>query len=466
MTNHFEELCSIVGEDYVSSDISELVSYASDPMPYDLRPENIPDFVVIPENTDEISEIVQYANNHKIPLVIHGSGTSLHGSARPKEKGILMSTKRLNDIDVNEEYMYVECGGGAVCEEVDEMLEKNGYFLPMSPGSERSATIGGLVCANTVGHMIDSCYGKPINWVIGLEVVLPNGSVIETGTDSLRRPAGIDFTHLFVGSEGLFGIITKVKIELIPQPEKKYVVGFYNNVKDIGKAWMNIYRDKDVPLPLYGEYLDEKAAEKGFEKQNLENPCGPISISTVVGDSEKSAEINAKKIVENFENCNARKAYIIEDGEKREKIWNARDYLGFLQSGEFADRGFDMTVAVPYLADAMVELKKVPERVTIFSDLDYYTMAHVGALQLHGSFIIPKGMSDEKRRKGTKEAWEVEKELYMKYEGAGGEWGQMSYRVPFFKEKYGEKSYEFLKKIKKSFDPNNIINRGDMEGRI
>jgi len=322
----YQDLESIVGSKYIKKSLYERISYASDPMPYDLRENNIPDIVVKPANTQEVSQILKYANEHRIPVVVHGSGTSLIGNARPKRKGIVLSMSRINHIYVDEDYMYLKCGAGARCIDVKNELEKRGYFLPMYPGSLLSATIGGLIATNTIGHMVDSVYGRPINYVLGLEVVLPTGEILKTGTDSLRRPAGIDLTRFFVGSEGLFGVITEIKMALVRKPCMAYVMGVFKNLYDIGKAWMRVYREK-IPLPIYGEFLDQKAAEHGFKMRGLEPPEGPISIATAVGDTEEAALNNASRIADVFKREGAIRVRILESKEEQEKIWGTRDFM-------------------------------------------------------------------------------------------------------------------------------------------
>jgi glycolate oxidase len=462
----YQNLESIVGSNYIKKSLYERISYASDPMPYDLRENNIPDIVVKPANAQEVSQILKYANEHRIPVVPHGSGTSLHGNARPKRKGIVLSMSRINHIYVDENYMYLKCGAGATCIDVKNQLEKKGYFLPMYPGSLLSASMGGLVAANTIGHMVDSVYGKPINNVLGLEVVLPTGEILKTGTDSLRRPAGIDLTRFFVGSEGLFGVITEIKMALVRKPCMAYVMGVFKNLYDIGKAWMRVYREK-IPLPIYGEFLDQKTAEHGFKMRSLEPPEGPISIATAVGNTEEAALNTASRIADVFEHEGAIRVRILESKEEQEKIWGTRDFIMHLAEGGGGVALVDCTVALPHLADAMREIERAPEKVTVFKNLPYYAFGHVGSLDLHGMWIVPKDMPDEDKRRGMIEVMEkVDKEMNLRYEACGGEWGQMTHRVPFFKAKYGEVGYSLLKALKRTFDPNNILNPGNLEGEL
>lgn len=169
------DLKEIVGESYVSDDIYDRVSYARDPMPYDIEDKNIPYAVVRPGTTEEVSKLMVYLNKRKIPVYLHGSGTSLGGHSRPKVKSVVLATNRFNCIDINEEYMFMECGGGTICADLMKALDKKGYLLPMNPGSQIVATMGGLIATNTIGHMIDVHYGRPSHRILGLEVVLPTG---------------------------------------------------------------------------------------------------------------------------------------------------------------------------------------------------------------------------------------------------------------------------------------------------
>ena len=138
------DMKGIVGEAYVSDDIYDRVTYARDPMPYDIEDKNSPYAVVRPGSTGEVSKLMAYLNKRKVPVFLHGSGTSLGGHSRPKMKSVSLATNRFNQIDINEEYMFVEFGGGTICADLMKALDEKGYFLPMNPGSQVVATMGGL----------------------------------------------------------------------------------------------------------------------------------------------------------------------------------------------------------------------------------------------------------------------------------------------------------------------------------
>jgi len=462
----FPDLGNIVGRENISESIYDRIAYASDPMPYDLEEDNIPMVVVKPGSAQEIAEIMKYANKHKTPVVIHGSGTSFNGASRPKRKGsMLLSTSRLDFLDINEDYMYFECGAGVRCIDVINALEKRGYMLPLNPGSKIMATMGGLISINTIGHMVDACVGKPVDHVMGLEVVLPTGEIIETGTKSMRRPSGLDLTRFFVGTEGLFGIITKIRMRLMLNPEKVYSVASFEKPKDVAHAFVDVYQKK-APIPLYGEFLDEAAAQLGFKASGLDPPAGSIALATSIGRRIEEAIRNAEMLCEIFRERGSIDAYIVENKDLQRKIWNARDYILHIVAEKKGNwTAIEVAPALPYLAEALHYLKnEAPKKLEILKNREVHTYGHLGACSLHGLWVIPREWPNDMKRRACKEAFKVEKEMNIKYEGCGGELGQLSGRIPFFREKYSEIGYLMVVNLKKMFDPNNILNPGNLEG--
>ena len=457
------DLKEIVGESYVSDDIYDRVSYARDPMPYDIEDKNIPYAVVRPGTTEEVSKLMVYLNKRKIPVYLHGSGTSLGGHSRPKVKSVVLATNRFNWIDINEEYMFMECGGGTICADLIKALDKKGYFLPMNPGSQIVATMGGLIATNTIGHMIDVHYGRPSHRILGLEVVLPTGEIIETGTKSLRRPAGIDLTRFFAASEGLFGIITKLRMDLIQKPYMKYVAAFFKEPEPAAYSFMRMYREK-IPMPLYGEFLGANSARIGFQTKGLEPPGGCVALATSIGKSQKEADENAELVRSIFEKEKAFRSMTLGPGEEQEKIWASREFILHTTQGKGNFVAIEIVCAIPHLAKAMTEIHQVPKTLKIFKDAEIYTYGHLGALSLHGLFVIPNEWSDAKKKAAFMEVMGVDSRMNLKYEAAGGEWGQMAVRVPFWRKKYGEKAYGLLKQMKAVFDPNNILNPNNIDG--
>jgi len=462
------KLKDIVGEHNVTEDVLVCVSYAADVVPFDVEKDNIPIAVVKPGSTEEVSRILKYANEVKIPVFIHGSGTSFIFSSRPKKKGsIVLSTTRLNEIKLNEDDMYVEVGAGVRNYDLERFLSKHGYMLPMNIGSKLISTIGGAVSVNTIGHMVDACVGKPADHILGLEVVLPTGEIIETGTKSLRRPAGVDLTKFFVGSEGLLGVITKIRMMLIPEKPRIFVIGYFSEEEGIGRAVSMLYKSK-IPPPMYGEFLDYEGARQGFKLVGLEEPKGAVLLLTFIGDSQEEATIKAQKAINVLRNEKTYlDAYMVESREEQERVWHVRDYIiNLIQLGEGGNFiGIEVSSPLSRLAELISYLKTgIVSSLNILRDVPRYILGHVGATALHMMWVIPRDWSNDKKKEAYKEAFTIEKDVNIKFEGSCGETGLTAARIRFFKEKYGDAAYNTLLKIKRALDPNNILNPGNLEG--
>jgi len=471
MTVNLEDLAkdlkNIVGEEHAFSNLVERTTYAEAIMPFDVEEADLPDIVVHPANTQEISKVLQYANKHEIPVTIFGSGTSNMLGSKPKHRGITLSTERLNFIQIDEDSQWFECGVGAKTGDVIRELGKLGYFLPIQ--TQIGSSIGGAVSINTTGHLTDNIFGRPVNNVLGLEIVLPTGEIIQTGSKSLRRAVGWDLTRIFVGAEGVLGVITKVRMVLRPMPEIVDVVGFFKTAEQIGHAMALMYKKK-VPLPLDGEFTAEKGCEWGFKKYGVDAPKGAaMFIARCMGRTAEEASKNARELVELLTSAGAIESYVLDDNEIREKLWAVRE-KGISRGRDLGLSGFvpiEVNPPLPRLSEAMTELKHISEgRKDLIGETESFLYGHVGADSLHCVFWWPHDWSNEKAKQLVMELWDLENKLQLKYEGVAGDWGQIPYRLPFYRERYGETSYEIIKKMKQLFDPNNILNRGNVEGEI
>jgi glycolate oxidase len=462
----YKKLEKIVGKHNISCDIYDRISYAVDPLPFDLKKRNIPDYVLKPSSAKQVSKILKFANVRKKPVVIHGGGTSFIGASRPKRKGtILISMTNFNEKVLNEQSMYFECGAGCNVNEVEVFLKEHGYMFPANLGSKLAATMGGLVSINTIGHMVDGPVGKPLDYLMGVEVVLPTGEIIDTGTKSLRRPSGLDLTRIFAGTEGLFGVITKIRMRLIEDPKKAHVAAYFKTPEEIAKAFIKVYQEK-APIPLYGEFLDEPAAKIGYKLRGLPPPKGAVALCSSTGRTEEEACRNAKMLLNIFKQCGAIESEVIDE-DLQQKMWGARDAILQLvreQRGNWV--AIEVSPELPHLVDVVKELKCASNKLRVLKNNYIFLYGHIGACSIHALWIIPSNWSDSKKRRALKEVLTLEKEMNVKYGGCGGELGQMAGRVPFFKKKYGVAGYNVLKRVKQALDPNNILNPGNLEGEI
>jgi glycolate oxidase len=456
---------TIVSPKYVSTTMFDRIKSAQDPFPYELSMEQVPYVVVMPNSKEEISEIVKYANIDKIPIFVRGSGTHLGGASRPHTGGIVINTHRLNKIVFMEDYGFFECEPGCICTKVGEELDTKGYFFPMAPGSRRIASMGGLVSNNTSGHVIDASIGKSGDYVYGLEVVLPNGEIIETGTMGLRRPAGTDLTKYFLGGDGLFGIITKIRMRLLPPVQKAYGAAIFSNLASLAKGVQRMYREMR-PAPFFMEFMDHKTATVGYKIKGMEPPKGSVIFFVCIGNTKEEASNKVTQILKSFQAENPDEAFKVDDLDMWEKLWSAREVIGsfLMQKDGTQWSAAEIVSNLKDLVECMEEVQNFNKGVPLLAELDLYLFGHIGSLTFHPGVLIPRQWDSEKKRKVVIERFKKETELNVRYNTCGGEWGQFSKRKDFFVKRYGETGYEFVKSIKKVIDPNNILNPGVLEG--
>jgi glycolate oxidase len=463
------ELGKLIGEENVSDSIYERMSYGQDAAQPDLEQDKIPIAVVRPQSTQDVSEILKYANTHKIPIYVHGAGTAFKGSPRPKRPGsILLSTHALSTIEPHEEDMYYELGAGVNIYALEKLLRSRGYLLPMAIGSKFASTMGGAVAINTIGHMVDPCVGKIIDYIMGVEAVLPNGEIIDTGTRSLRRPAGLDYTRFFVGTEGLFGVITKLRLRVIPDPKKAHIVGFFPELTDVAHAFQKYYREK-LPPPLYGEVLDRVAAEAPFRLRGLGDPPGHMGLAITIGHTQEDAERQAEEMVRIFREENAVDAFVVKSPQLQKDYWDCRDnILNVLQATEAGEGvlmvgALESSVPLSHLDDVIVHMQ-TGHSYTELNDGRLFVYGHIGTCDLHGMWVVPMSMPVEQRMRMGRAVRLLEADINLMWGCASGEVGQTASRIPFMKKRYGLAAHAMLMDVKKAIDPNNILNPGNLEG--
>jgi glycolate oxidase len=456
---------SILTPQYVSSDIFERIKNTIDSIPYDIEKEQLALAVALPNSAREISELLKLANKEKVPVFIRGSGTQLAGSTRPHLQGVMINTRRLRKFEIFEEDGFFECEPGCICGDVQAELERRGYFLPMAPGSRPIASMGGLVSNNTSGHLIDACLGKPGDYVMGLEVVLPNGEIIETGTKGLRRPAGTDLTKFFVGGDGLMGVVTKIRMRLIPDFRKAFGLVVFDKLTSLARGVQRMYYEKR-PIPLYMEFMDQETSRLAYQIKGMTPPDGAIIFFVSIGTSEKEAAEKLSEVFKSFKAENPLEVQIVEDREVWEKISSAREFIGSYIQQEMKSTviSAEIVSSLRGLVECMEDSMNFNKGLPALGELPLFLLGHIGALTMHPAMPLPKEWDNTKKRQAVKEKFQKEAELNIKYGTCGGEWGQFSKRKDFFIRRYGQSSYEMIVALKRAVDPNNILNPGVLEG--
>jgi len=249
-----QALIDIVGERNYTDTLIDLVSYSYDASDHDHRPAA----AVWPTGTDQVSQILKLANKHRLPVTPRGAGTGLAGAAVPQRGGLIMDMCRMNRIlDIRIEDRLVILQPGVVYADLEEALSPHGFFFPPDPASGQVCTIGGNVSTNA-GGIRGAKYGVTKDYVMGLELVLPDGRVMRTGSECMKSVSGYDLTRLFVGSEGTLGGITEITLKINPKPPAvRTALATFSDLKNAGKSVSDIMYSGIIPSVL--EIFDDNA---------------------------------------------------------------------------------------------------------------------------------------------------------------------------------------------------------------
>jgi len=450
-----EALEDIVGPENVSTDPVELACYARD------ASENtgMPDVVVWPRTTEQVSAILKLANEYGIPVTPRGAGTCLSGGPVPARGGILMVMTRMNRIlDINVGDMLVLVEPGVVWEALNRALEPYGLFLPPDPASGSVCTIGGCIAENAGGVRAVK-YGTFRDWVQALEVVLPTGEVLWTGSRTRKCVSGYDLVRLFVGSEGTLGVITKALLCVFPRPKHMAVMSaFAPTLKAAGKA---IYYVMTRGLcPSAAEIMDKYTLDAVSKYAGMEFPeCEAMLIFEFDGFTLADVRARlreAKKLCE----ASGLRTKVAETGAEAAEIWRARKSaspaLARLRPSSLHE---DATVPVSKVADMLVRVQEIAREHGVL----IATFGHAGDGNLHPVILFDGRDPDEARR-----AMEAAEAIFKAALALGGtltgEHGIGLSKSRFFTLEHGPVELKVLKAIKAALDPNGILNPGKIWG--
>lgn len=451
-----EKLQSIVGKDRVTCDPGELYCYSFDASYI----RGHADFAVRPKSSEEVSGIVKLAHDNGIPIIPRGSASGLTGGAVPVRGGIVMDMTSMNRIlELDVENLQVVVEPGLVHKSLNDELAKHGLFFPPDPGSSDMCSIGGLI-SNGGSGMHSVKYGTVRDYVMSLEVVMPNGDIINTGCRAPKMSAGYDLTRLFVGSEGTLGVITKARLKIRPLPESRsMLVAYFDEIEDAGRAAVSVLSSGVIPAAM--EILDGSAirAVKQVEP-GLGVPDAEAMLLFELDGYSESVVRQSDMVSRACEKCGGR-ARVARGREEEEKLWSTRRLVSVvimrLEPGkvsiyEAEDLGIPMN-QVPFM------LKKIQE-VGRKHGLTIVTFGHIGDGDLHTGIAIDLSSKEEWSRVHA-----AKDDLYDIVLGLGGtlsaEHGIGVIRGSYMSRSYG-KGYEVMKAIKRAIDPCNIMNPGKM----
>lgn len=448
-----KKLIAIVGEENFDDSKVGRLSYS-----YDATPnfQALPDGVVSPRNTKEVAELVKICNEYKIPIVPRGAGTNLCGGTCPTEGGIVFLFKHMNQLlEIDEENLTATVQPGLVTLDLIKAVEEKGLFFPPDPGSMKTSTIGGNINENS-GGLRGLKYGVTRDYVIALEIVLANGSVIRTGGKLAKDVAGYDLTRLYVGSEGTLGIVTEATLKLVPIPEtKKTMLALYQDLEAAARTVSKIIANKIIPATL--EFLDQPTLRvvEDFVKIGLPTDVQAVLLIEQDGSPEV-VEKDIQKIAEICKQENAASVQIAKTVEEAEALTTARrtalSALARLKPTTILE---DATVPRSEVANMVKAINEIAKKY----NLNICTFGHAGDGNLHPT--VPTDARNKEEMERVEKAFE---EIFIKAIELGGtitgEHGVGIMKAPYLELKLGEEGIAAMQAIKTALDPNNIMNPG------
>jgi len=446
------ELNSIVGKDNVFTSKADRICYS-----YDATQQSfLPDVVVHPGSTDEISRLMKLANRELIPVFPRGAGSGFTGGSLPTRGGIVMCTERMDRILlIDEENLVATVEPGVVTEQFQKAVEKLGLFYPPDPASLKFSTLGGNV-AECAGGPRCIKYGVTKDFIIGLEVVTPTGDIITTGGPTMKGVVGYDLTKLMCGSEGTLGVITRIVIKLLPLPEaKKTMLVLFDSIDGAAQAVSSIIRSKIIPATL--EFMDGRTLDCVRQATDLEVPEGARAVLIIEVDGDREfLDKQAARIAEIIKPLGVVETRIATTPEESEALWQIRRSVSASLRKVNPDK---------YNEDICVPRSKVPEMIRkVDAIAEKYAIpivnfGHAGDGNIHVNIMVNKKVSGDtlKAEGAIRDVFKAALELGGTM---SGEHGVGIAKAPYIPLEITPEAARYMKAIKQALDPNNILNPG------
>jgi len=460
-----EDFQQIVGEEYSFTEYEIRWTYAFGGSIF--NKEWIPDLILLPQNRQQISEILELANRNKIPITPRGSGTSLSAGHLSAYKGIILDFSQMNKIiSISIEDNLVEVEPGVICDDLNNNLKSFGYFFPPDPASSSVCTIGGMVATNAGGIQAFK-YGVTKDYILYLETVLANGRVVRFGTEVLKSVSSYNLKDLIIGSEGSLGIITKIGLRIKPLPPKRKL-GFYifENIENLNNAVIQLRKSGVVPILL--EFLDKLTTKVVFEYlrgEFLNYPEGYVLIADIDGYNPNEIEESFLKLHKIMISNNPLISKVAADEKEHEQLIIARkSALPALARLGPSCCLEDCTIKISDFSSIIKKIENIPQVLNI-KNMKIATFGHMEG-NLHPTFLFNE--NDESSVVNFRKAIDyLYKDIIIPVGGTvTGEHGIGKIKTPYLEFEHGKDVIKLMEQIKQLFDPNRILNPGIGKGDI
>ena len=456
------QLQAITGKDYVLLDEGVKGDYAHD------KTEDyffMPDVVVKPGTTSEVSAVLKLCNEHKIPVTPRGAGTGLAGSALPIKKGVVLSMERFNRIlAIDELNLQATVEPGVITEVFQNTVKEKGLFYPPDPASRGSCFLGGNLAQNSGGPKAVK-YGVTRDYVLNLEVVLPNGEIIWTASNVLKNSTGYNLTQLMIGSEGTLGVITKIvfKLKGFPQKNVLMMIPFTTN-EEACKAIAAIFVAGVSPSGM--EFFEREAAMHTFDycvkvlnspvTTTLPDGMNAFLLVELDGNDEEVLMRDAERVMGVVEKFQCGEVLFAESAAQKEELWKIRKNISPAVNWYTLTKSDDVVVPRANLPKLINGIKEIGKQY----GFNTVCFGHLGDGNLHVN-ILKENINDHDWETKIPEGIGEIFKLTVSLGGTlSGEHGIGIAKKPYMSIALGEMNLELMRGIKKVFDPNGILNPG------
>ena len=453
------QLVEIVGSDWVKTDDVELQYFGKD---WTNVFHSDPIAIVLPSSIEDAQAIVEVAMENQVALVPSGGRTGLSGGAVAEQHEIVVAFDRMNKIlDFDAVDRQVICQPGVITEHLQQFADDNDLFYPVDFSSSGSSQIGGNVATNAGGIKVIR-YGMTRNWILGMKVVTGTGEVLDLNRGLIKNATGYDFRHLFIGSEGTLGLIVELTLALCskPQDPKVLLLGVeqITDTMEVLKAFRN-----KLELTAF-EFFSDKAMSHVIAEKGLQRPFESICSFYALIEFENVAEQDLENAMELFEYCLERgwivDGTISQSRAQAENLWRLRE-----------DISETIAKFSPYKNDISVKVSKVPEFLEeldalvtqVYPEFEIIWFGHIGDGNIHLNILKPEQLEIGKFYESCSKISEWVFDLVKKYGGSiSAEHGIGILKKPFLQYSRSPAELEYMKAIKRVFDPHNIMNPGKL----
>jgi len=444
---------SIVGAASVLTQPEDIIPYSFDGTAA-LR--QLPAAVVFPQTTEDVSRCVQFAGAQSLAIVTRGSGTGLSGGSVPSAGSVVLCMTQMNKIlDIDPRNLVLRTQPGATTLAIDDAAARHGLFYPPDPGSMRISSIGGNVAENS-GGLRGLKYGVTRDYVMALEVVLPDGRIARFGSKCVKDVAGYSMKDLFIGSEGSLGVITEILLRLVPRPlARQTMLALYDRIEDAAETVSAIIAARIIPCTL--EFLDQTTAScvEEYAHVGLPTDCAAVLLMETDGHPAAVAD-EAGRMAELARANGAREVRLARD---------EADALALASARRNAFSALARRRPTTILEDFTVPRSELAAMVTFIAEtaraanLQVGTFGHMGDGNLHPTFLTDERDAAEMAR--VHHALDLIAKKTLELGGTiTGEHGVGLAKKTWLRQQMGDSSFDVMKQIKKALDPAGLLNPG------